>query len=381
MVPSFKNEVKYLMENSVVPSVSIFLPTHRAGPEIEQAPIRLKNLLRSAEGLLTEWRMRGPEALDFLAPVRKLLEDGFFWRNQGDGLAVFLSPGVFRTYRVPVPLRESLHVGRRFLVKPLIPLLEAEGRFYVLALSQNQVRLVECTRFGVNEVPLEGIPRNLDEMLAEYEPKKYRQVHTRTAAPGGGGLFRTHGAGLDDTKDQVLRFVRKVSDGILPLLKGENAPVVPAGVEMMTAFFREVSQYAYVAEEDIGGNPESLSPGELKDRAWEIVRPHFLEGRKRDLDRCLAAEGTGIASTDLREVLPAAHTGRVETLFVRSGFQRNGVFDLEGLMVHPSDDPGPETDDLVNLAVTATVTHGGNVHVFEPDEGLGPRDIIALFRY
>jgi len=29
-------------------SVSLFLPTHRAGPEVQQGPIRLKNLLRQA---------------------------------------------------------------------------------------------------------------------------------------------------------------------------------------------------------------------------------------------------------------------------------------------------------------------------------------------
>jgi hypothetical protein len=28
------------------PCVSVFLPTHRAGREVEQAPMRLKNLLR-----------------------------------------------------------------------------------------------------------------------------------------------------------------------------------------------------------------------------------------------------------------------------------------------------------------------------------------------
>ena len=34
------------------PCVSVFLPTHRAGREVEQAPIRLKNLLRQATDAL-----------------------------------------------------------------------------------------------------------------------------------------------------------------------------------------------------------------------------------------------------------------------------------------------------------------------------------------
>jgi len=44
-----RNELKDLMERHQGPCVSIFLPTHRAGKEIQQGPIRLKNLLREAE--------------------------------------------------------------------------------------------------------------------------------------------------------------------------------------------------------------------------------------------------------------------------------------------------------------------------------------------
>ena len=45
-----------LVETSLVPAVSILMPAHRAGPEIRQDPIRLKNLVRDAE---TELAARG----------------------------------------------------------------------------------------------------------------------------------------------------------------------------------------------------------------------------------------------------------------------------------------------------------------------------------
>jgi hypothetical protein len=37
----------------------------------------------------------------------------------------------------------------RFHLKPLLPLLTGDGRFYILALSQNQVRLLQGTRYSV----------------------------------------------------------------------------------------------------------------------------------------------------------------------------------------------------------------------------------------
>lgn len=44
------------------PTVSMFLPTHRAGPEAQQNPIRLENLLKQAERQLIDEGRRPVEA-------------------------------------------------------------------------------------------------------------------------------------------------------------------------------------------------------------------------------------------------------------------------------------------------------------------------------
>ena len=43
------DQLKELAQHTASPSVSIFLPTHRTGQDIQQDPIRFKNLLREAE--------------------------------------------------------------------------------------------------------------------------------------------------------------------------------------------------------------------------------------------------------------------------------------------------------------------------------------------
>ena len=43
-----RTDLERLALQGVGPSVSLFLPTHRGGAEVQQAPIRLKNLLREA---------------------------------------------------------------------------------------------------------------------------------------------------------------------------------------------------------------------------------------------------------------------------------------------------------------------------------------------
>ena len=128
------------------PCVSVFLPTHRAGREVEQVPIRLKNLLRQATEALEADGVKAPTIKSLLAPLRRLLDDRLFWQYQSDGLALFSRPGWWRSFRVPLDLPELAVVDDRFHVTPLLPLLAGDGHFFVLALSQNQIGLLEGTR-------------------------------------------------------------------------------------------------------------------------------------------------------------------------------------------------------------------------------------------
>src|SRR5205085_10837355 len=101
----------------------------------QEDKIRWKNQLRKAEELLNA-RNRHAETKDLLGPAHDLLTDIPFWQNVSNGLAVFLAPGVFRAYRVPLVLDDLVVVAEHFQIKPLLPLLNNEGRFYILALSQ-----------------------------------------------------------------------------------------------------------------------------------------------------------------------------------------------------------------------------------------------------
>lgn len=67
-----------LIDPTPASRVSLFLPTHRAGPEVQQNPIRLKNLLRQAKQMLLERGRRRPDAEALLEPAQGLLfQEGF----------------------------------------------------------------------------------------------------------------------------------------------------------------------------------------------------------------------------------------------------------------------------------------------------------------
>jgi hypothetical protein len=118
--------------------VSLFMPTARVGAEIQQGPIRFKNLISEVESQLKEQQLRRPEIEALLSPAQERLQDDDFWQHQSDGLAFFLAREFAQSFCLAERFEELAVVEHRFHLKPLFPLISGDGVFYVLALSQTR---------------------------------------------------------------------------------------------------------------------------------------------------------------------------------------------------------------------------------------------------
>jgi hypothetical protein len=87
-----KDELKLLIEKRKAPCLSIFMPTHKAGAEVQQNAIRLKNLLKEAEDRLVTGGRRPAEVEKLLEPAQALVKNNPFWRQQSSGLAISSAP-------------------------------------------------------------------------------------------------------------------------------------------------------------------------------------------------------------------------------------------------------------------------------------------------
>ena len=152
-----KEAVDTLLVQAAGPCISIYMPAHKGSGDRAQDRLRLRHLLRRAEDQLIAQGQRAPAVADLVAPITRLLEDDLAWRDQTGGLALFLAPGVFDAYQAPFAFSESVTVGDHFYLRPLLPLLSYTGIFFVLALSQNQVRLLRCT--ASNTLPVRSTSR------------------------------------------------------------------------------------------------------------------------------------------------------------------------------------------------------------------------------
>jgi hypothetical protein len=366
------------MQNHGNPAISIYMPTHRIG-DIEQDPIGLKNLIREAEGQLVDYGFSVSDVRDLLEPAQQLLPDSHFWQHQADGLSIFLSAEIFRYYRLPYSFQELVVVAERFHVKPLLPLFSEDGVFYILAVSQNQVRLLQCTRYHVWEVTPKGVPESLAEALRYDQPEKQHQFHT--TGPGGATISHGHGVSKDYDKVSILRYFQQVNQGLHEVLSEEHASLLIAAVDYLHPIYREANTYHHLLDEGIIGNPDGLNEEALQKQAWAIVQPYFERGRAEVLEQYNEAITKELATNDVKQAVLAAYDGRVLILFVATGTQQWGQFDPEHRKIRLYEERRPGVEDLLDFAAVNTLTKGGTVYAVEPEQIPSETPVAALLRY
>jgi len=378
--------VQELIDDRGTPRVSLFLPTHQRGSETAQDPIRLSNLLDEAERSL-EAVGDGGNPGEVLAPARDLLKNEDFWQHQSRGLALFLSPAGMRRYRVPLELREKAVVSDRFHVKPLLPLLTGDGRFHVLALSQARVRLFDANRDSIRAIDLHDVPETLRDAVGYDWEESSLQFHSaasgaRTGAGGSGIVFHGHGSAKDDTKPELRKFVQAVDRGLMRLLHDRGRPLVLAAVDYVAAMFRAASKYPNITARIVEGNPDRQSPEELRDAAWEIVEPMFQAARDAATARYreLGGGNAGHTSDQLETIVPAAFSGRIQTLFVARDVEQWGRYDPETTQLLLRGKRTAGDDDLLDVAAAETLVRDGEIYALDAEDMPGS-PIAAIFRY
>ena len=366
------------------PCVSIFMPTHAAGPDGQQDALRLKNLLAQAERGLVEQGVRAPEAKKLLEPVRSLPAEPGFWEKRSLGLAVFITDGLWNRFRVPLPLDETVVVNQRFQLKPLLPLLGVNDQYFVLALSQNRVRFLAGRQFGMQEVKVDGLPKDMAQALNYDSSERPSLAHAAPRSQPGKSSAVVHSLGGDrePAKEELAQYFRSVDAALRDALRDQRAPLILAGVQYLLPIYREVSSYGHIAHDEVPGNPDHLAEHELHERTWPLVQSYLEHARQDAVAKYQKLAGTGKTSDDLSRIVSAAQQGQVESLFVDRTAHRWGTFDAATgqLAVRPSSAPEPGDDDLLDYAAVQTLLHRGAVYAL-PAEQVPAPPAAAILRY
>ena len=367
-------------------SVSIYTPTYRVGNE-EADQIRFKNALKKAVGKLEKrYGLSESDAKDFLKPAYALADDFGFWKEQSDGLAVFVGPNRFEHYECPIDFEPMVYVSEEFYLRPLIAIVGEQHRFHLLALSKGAVKLYTATEYSISEVDLKGlVPENMEAALMQDTADNHLSRAGGAEGQRGSNSQVYFGRGGDPSNDveDVKAYLDRVDAGISDYLCDDNAPLVLGGVEELIPIYREANTYAHLYTEDhAAGNLEETPIGMIHEKAWAAVAPHFDQQRERDRKLYGDNLAAGEAGNDLHQAVPGAINGRVAALWVDRKEYVYGRFDQETNDVEVLHDEDKNATELHNLAAVRAFQSGARVYNLDredlPDDSSG---INAIYRY
>ncbi len=364
--------------------VSIFLPTHRKGMEVNRREdeILLKNMLKDISDQLEASGFSKAEADNYLGPAYALLENTTFWNNLSDGLVLFIGDRFFKHYTLPIRFEKFTYLADHFYLRPLMPLYNGDGRFFLLALTQDEVRFFEGTRYSLKDLYVEDItPNRLEEVVGYDYEQKSLQFHSAQQGLGR-AMFHGRGEGKDEDKTEIRDYFKAINDGLMKMLREETAPLIVACVDYLFPIYREANTYPHLYQENISGSVERDNSVTLHEKAWRMLEPYFQKTRQEQVTLFNELMSTQRVASQVEDIVPAAVNGRIDTLFIQNQKDVYGMFNPTSQNIQWDNEKRSDNMSLLNLAAIKTFQQGGKVFLMEPEE-MPLKNMLAnaIFRF
>lgn len=364
--------------------ITLYMPTHQYGVEVNerQDAILFKHLLQQVQQQLLQKGVPREIVEPMLQPGFDLQQDDDFWRRQQKGLGVFIAPDHFRYVQLPFEVKEQSYLNHSFYTTSLLPLLTSREHFYVLVLSKHKATFYEADAFGMREVPVEGMPRGMDDVI-HFEEKGGKDVF-RTGSSGGGQGASYHGMGegRPDDKENISMYLDEVEETLWKeVLSTKNIPLMLAAVDYIIPIFKKRTRYRHVVDEALTGNFEHENVNTIYEKAREKMRPYFEKDKEQALERYANNSTSGLTSSIPADVIPACYYSRVDVLFVQKDAQLWGKFNEQDndLQLHGAEQEGDEC--LVNAAAAKAIETGAAVFKLDKEQMPADSPMAALMRY
>jgi hypothetical protein len=345
-------------ESAGGPRLSVFLPLSPGSPRSRKTRVRAEKLLHRAEQALRCDGLPSATVAELMGRVRGALDRARPLNGNHRGVAVFADAEDVRTYDLPLRLPELVAVGNRFAVAPLLPAIDLHGRFFLLTLTHERIRLHEGSALTLEPVDLAG-----------------RELAAWTTLPPSRG----HGvdSAAEERTTRVRQHFRGTDRALHEVLGEDRPPLVLAGARPLQALYRAASTYPHLLESGIEGNPELIGGDRLHRQSWAIAEPELRRGAAAAVTRFRHLQGTGRTSSDPEEIRRAARDGRVETLLVGQSACAGRPGPGRSVLRLGS---APQAEERLESTVVDTLSRAGAVFVV-PDADLpGSSPTAAVLR-
>lgn len=377
-----------LTDTHETPCLSLYQPTHRQHPDNAQDPIRFRNLVKQLEASLRQ-QHASRDIAALLRPFNELAQDDAFWNHTADGLAVLATPASFRVYKVQRPVAALAVVADSFHTKPLMRIAQSADRYHVLGLNKRAFKVFEGNRDALDPMPpIEGVAYEADDLSGRAADA--REGAHRAFGPSGAknvtmkGRVARHGTDVKQDVDdrETERFFRAVDEAVLThYSQPTRLRLILAALPQHHHLFRSISVNPYLVDEAIDVHPDDLSDDALRERAWRLMQPHYLERLAGIKEAYGAASASGRGADELGTIAQAAAAGRVATLLIEADRLIPGRIDTATGTIARGDLADPQVDDVLDDLGELVLRQGGEVIIVPVERMPTQTGAAAIYRF
>ena len=349
--------------------VSIYVQTAQGPNASNMARIEVHTQLRSAVELLEAAHTDAGVVESIVAAVEGLLvEEQDFWRREANSLAIFANATMLSSFRLVNRLHGLTEVSDRFAITPLLRATTFSHSAFVLALSQNAVRLIDVSPVvPASEVTVPDLPHDLTTTVAlDLTNDRETLAHLRTS---------------EDPKVRMLEFAQAVDRALRPILADADRPLILAAVEPLASIYRSASSYPRLSGTVIAGNPEERSPGQLAVSAAPILDAEYAAELATQIERFHESTSRGLSDATLDGIALAVTSRAIDTLFVDIDSRIPGQVDELTGVVTRTEATGEPHYDVIDEIVRRSLFSDAKIFAVRGTDVPGNGPVAAILRF
>lgn len=378
IVKDFPNEFIFAEGH---PCISIYQLTHRHAPENMEDGTAFKNTINKIEeSLLSNYDK--PTVAAIMEPLEELLENRHFWNNTLDGIGVFANKNKCIVYVLPRPVENSAMIGDRFVIRPLLRTFQSAANYHILGLNKDSFTLFTANRYAIEEIEKDPeIFKTLKDVLGDEFTDSFLNYGSYGGTPGN-AMYHGQGSKTEEGQKDLVKYFRYVDKAVLDnFSKNDKLPMILVALAQNGGEFRKISANPHLMKQGIDAAVESFDLVSLKEKAWAIMEPAYLEKTEVLVEEFHNAKAASLASGDLAQVAKAAVEKRIKTLLVAADTVISGILDRESGEIEPGQSDDLNNNDVIEEIVKLVLKSQGQVVVLPLEKMPDKAAVAAINRF
>jgi len=368
------SDIDLMLAEKDNPCISILIATPRSANPRNANSLLIAKAINKAHLLLTHsaWPVEKVKRLEDLLDSLTSKIDTIRLQQ---GLAVFISPTIFKIYLLPFPVKEKVMLGKSFEIQDVLYYTQFLEPYYLLALSKKKIRLLKGAGLELQEVENADFPKRYVE---EYEYDR----------PSVGTSFGSTLKAFEKDKSEMqairLEAFFKKSDVALDKYLKKNTRLFLAGVGEEVSSFEHISHHGGQLTGIIKGNYDYDAVHPLAEGAWKSILEAVKTQHKEWLRKLEEGIGTRMAVAGIRNVWRAAAESKGLVLLLEKDYHTTVYIDprnITQLFLTPPITQHHTVQDAPVDVLKMVREKGGQVVVVDNGALRNFKQIALLLRY